>query len=102
MAREDRDKGKRSTEGRNVNENIPPKTHMQYDERIVKTVLTRGTFNTWDDVIDWLDTEGRQDDELTPREAASISTDFRRLQQEGALFTKDSKRLLDLIRSHKV
>lgn len=91
----------RSEEGRNRRENVPPKTTMQYDEGVVKKILTRGDFNSWREVITWLDSNADQDNELNAREAKAAMSDFKRLEQEGAPFSKDPSRLLQIIHQHK-
>lgn len=98
---DERGEDKRGDEGRNRRENVPPKTTLQYDEGVVTKILTRGDFNSWREVITWLDFNADQDNELNAREAKAAMTDFKRLEQEGAPFSKDPGQLLRIIQQHK-
>lgn len=55
----------------------------------VQHVYRQGNFNSWSDIIHWLEQNGDADNELTPGETVAMKVDMSKLKQQGKPFTTD-------------
>lgn len=100
MAEKRKGSSQRNKEGMNPRESGHESWSRNYGEGDIKVVLSRGDWHNWNDVINWLDQSGEQDNELTPGEAIELRDDFRRLKNEGESFTKDPHRIFQMLQQH--
>lgn len=70
---------------------------MNYSENEVRTVLTRGDMKSWNDVINWLDKNGQREAGLSSTHVQALRQDIQKLQDQGAEFTKDPNRVIQMI-----
>lgn len=68
-----------------------------YGEGDVKAVLSRGDWRNWNEIIQWLDKKGEQDNELTPGEVIAMREDMQHLREQGASFTSDPSRVFQMM-----
>ena len=71
--------------------------NRNYSETEIRTVLGRGDFHSWDDVIQWLDRNGTREGGLNAQSVNSLRDDMQKLQNSGAEFTKDPSRIMQMI-----
>ncbi len=89
-------------EGVSVDVTGHKKRAHSYDLSDMQVVFRRGHWQSWDDVIRWLETEGEADNELTPGETIAITEDLRRVRDAGIPFTNDPHKAYDLVFKHGV
>ncbi len=73
-----------------------------YDLSDIQAVYRRGHWQSWDEMIHWLETEGEKDNELTPGETIAIVEDLRSIRDAGIPFTNDPRKAYDLVFEHGV
>jgi hypothetical protein len=65
------------------------KMTQDYAESDVEAVWRRGDWHNYQDVVKWLETEGNDDNELTPGEVQAMDQDIKRLMNDGKPFSSD-------------
>lgn len=89
------------TEGVHIRPTGHKEQERDYRESDVEVVYRRGQWRNWDDVINWLETKGEQDNELTPGEVIAMTEDFRRPRQGGAQFINDPHQVFQMAHQHR-
>lgn len=72
-----------------------------YDESDMEVLFGRGSWQSWDDGIDWLRREGMDDNELTPGETEHMKSDLEQLKKDNVEFTDDYRKAFQLAREHR-
>jgi hypothetical protein len=93
--------GKR-TEGVRVNDTGNKSWRHKYDLSDMEAVYRRGQWHSWDDIINWLETYGEADNELTPGETVAIVEDLRSVRDARVPFTNKPSEAYDLVFKHGV
>ncbi len=70
-----------------------------YRQSDVRVVCERGDWESWDDVIGWLEDKGERDDELGPGEAGHMLADFREARRCHDMFSEDPAELYVIAKS---
>ncbi|SFO86810.1 hypothetical protein SAMN05421810_101245 [Amycolatopsis arida] len=60
-----------------------------YGRATIRHVLTAGAWQGWDDMLQWLRTNGPNDPEINPDELRGLRQDAERAQRVGEEFTSD-------------
>ncbi|MHB0868616.1 MAG: hypothetical protein ACYC5J_04080 [Chloroflexota bacterium] len=87
----------RDVEGVHVERTGSKKWEHAYDLSDMEAAYRRGHWNSWDDLIHWLETEGEKDNELTPGEVIAMVEDLRLVRDAGVPFTNDPRKAFDLV-----
>ncbi|MGE5619170.1 MAG: hypothetical protein ACM3US_07920 [Sphingomonadaceae bacterium] len=77
------------------------KMDREYDLSDMRVVYRRGDWNSWAEMIHWLETEGERDNELTPGEVIAMVEDLRQVERDNTPFTKDPQKAYDLAHQHR-
>ncbi len=96
MAQDKKNRGQ-GDQNPNMGEMASGMTGKNYSETEIRTVLGRGEFHSWNDVIQWLDRNGTRESGLNAQSVNSLRDDMQRLQNQGAEFTKDPSRIMQMI-----
>ncbi len=72
-----------------------------YDASDVKHVMHQMQFNSWDQIVDWLQKHGMNDNELTPSEAQNMMNDFQQLAMRNEPFTMDPDEAMKMAKKHR-
>jgi hypothetical protein len=97
MAHERKGKGPSENKDLNMEQTGQGLAGRNYGEKEIKTVLGRGDFQSWNDVINWLDRNGSREIGLNAQSVHSLRQDFQRLQDQGANFTTDPTQVVQMI-----
>ncbi len=76
-------------------------TEKSYDESDIEKVYSKGDFNSWDEIVDWLEKSGETDMDLTPEKAKDMTEDFRKLSDDGVEFTKNPHDAFGLVQGKR-
>ncbi|GAA1795225.1 hypothetical protein HC028_18240 [Planosporangium flavigriseum] len=68
-------------------------TQKEYDASDLESVLRVREWRNWDEVIQWLRTEGDNHRRLTPGEVRNMVADMERARQRGVQFKPDAQYL---------
>lgn len=74
----------------------------RYSLSDMEVVYRRGHWNSWDEIIGWLEAHGEADNELTPGETVAITEDLRSVRDAKVPFTTDPRKAYDLVFEHGV
>ena len=87
-------------EGVNVDVTGHKSMERKYSQSDVEVLFRRGHWKSWDETIQWLETQGERDNELTPGETIAMTEDLRQVRNSGEQFTNDPTRVHQLMRQH--
>ena len=76
-------------EGVKVNETGNKEWGKDYGKGDMEAVYRRGDWQSWDQIINWLEESGESDNELTPGEVVAMKEDISKLRQQGEDFIED-------------
>ncbi len=68
-----------------------------YGKPEIESVLTRGAWESWDEVLHWLEDEGPRDSTLARSTVRAMTEDFIKLKLGGEPFTDDADALYKLV-----
>ncbi|RJQ52315.1 MAG: hypothetical protein C4521_10600 [Actinobacteria bacterium] len=72
-----------------------------YDESDMQVLFRRGQWQSWRQAIDWLESQGLDDNELTPGEVKHMLEDLQQLERENVSFSSDPMQAHSLAKQHR-